>query len=92
MKEKAEKCAKCGAGKLIEDAYVTGYDDSGICVAVDEDPKNFFKKTTISDLNIKVCGACGFVEFYAAEPEKLYQAYLAAKAKAAEKKTKLFKI
>lgn len=92
MKEKAEKCAKCGSKKIIPEAYVTGYDDSGICIAVDEDPKNFFKKTAISDINIAVCGECGFVEFFAAEPDKLYQAYLASKAKAAEKKTNLFKL
>ncbi|MBA3784907.1 MAG: hypothetical protein H0X15_05105 [Acidobacteria bacterium] len=45
-------------------------------IAVDEQPDALmFKQRTKSDVKVSVCGDCGYLEFYAAEPGSMYQAY-----------------
>jgi hypothetical protein len=45
-------------------------------VAVDESPDAFiFKKRVFSEVDADVCGECGFIQFYAKDPEALWTAY-----------------
>lgn len=76
----ADKCSKCNSDKIIPKAKVIDrgdYNSEGdLVVAIDENPdalifKERFRTTTIA----KVCGNCGFIEFYANNPNELYQAY-----------------
>jgi predicted nucleic-acid-binding Zn-ribbon protein len=88
----APRCARCGSEKIIPSAYVTGYDDNGFSLAFDEDPKNFVRKTAVSDVTARVCGECGYAEFYAADPGKLYDAYLRSKGNSPGAKPRLFSV
>ena len=45
-------------------------------IAVDAKPDAvFFKQRYKSGLKVSVCGECGYLEFYAEEPSRLYRAY-----------------
>jgi predicted nucleic-acid-binding Zn-ribbon protein len=70
-------CSKCQSDKIIQDAFITGYEDSGFRLGFNQDSNAaFFKKTFHTDVKVLVCGECGFIEFYAAEAKKLYEAVL----------------
>lgn len=75
-----QTCAKCHSEKIIPDATVIDRGDYSVedefSVAVDEKPDALmFKKRMRSDVGATVCGDCGYVEFYAKEPQNLYAAY-----------------
>ena len=74
-----KNCLKCNSDKIIPSAMVldTGQYASGYMqIAVDEQPDALmFKQRTKSDVKVSVCGDCGYLEFYAAEPGSMYQAY-----------------
>lgn len=75
-----ETCAKCGSLKLIRDAIVIDRGDSNtegkMNVAVDEKPAALiFKQRIRSSVSSVVCGDCGYIEFYADDPDALYAAY-----------------
>ncbi len=75
-----EVCAKCGSEKLIWDATAIDrgdYNSEGeLSVGVDEKPSALiFKQRMRSNVSAVVCGECGYIEFYAENPEILYQAY-----------------
>lgn len=45
-------------------------------VAVDENPDAFFFKERVTDyIRVSICGSCGYLEFYAEDPGRMYQAY-----------------
>lgn len=73
-------CIKCGSDKIIPQAKVIDrgdYNSEGdLSISIDEKPDAFiFKQRIRSGITAKVCGSCGFIEFYADEPESLYSAY-----------------
>lgn len=76
-----QNCEKCGSDKIVPQAKVIDRGDynaaGNITLSVDENPEAFmFKQRVYSSVTAKVCGDCGFIEFYADEPESLYSAYL----------------
>lgn len=73
-------CAKCHSEKIIPDAMVIDrahYSaEDEFSVAVDEKPDALmFKQRMRSDVAAIVCGDCGYIEFFAKEPQNLYAAY-----------------
>jgi predicted nucleic-acid-binding Zn-ribbon protein len=78
-------CAKCQSEKVIPAVRVDdqGQYSSGVLnVAVDQDPGAFiFTETYISQVSAWVCGVCGYMELYAADPRGLYEAYMVSKEK-----------
>jgi hypothetical protein len=75
-----EKCPNCNSEKIIQNAKAIDRGDSNanliFRVAVDESPDAFiFKKRVFSEVDADVCGECGFIQFYAKDPEALWTAY-----------------
>ena len=76
----SQKCEKCGSDKIVPQAKVIDRGDYSaeyeLTLAVDENPEAFmFKQRIYSGVTAKVCGNCGFIEFYADNPQSLYSAY-----------------
>ena len=76
-----DNCEKCGSNKIIPKAKVIDRGDynaeGDLAISVDEKPDAFvFKQRIRSGVTAKVCGDCGFMEFYADDPQALYSAYL----------------
>jgi hypothetical protein len=73
-------CSKCASTHIIPNVKVLDWgtgSDGLLKVAVAEAPKAlFFKRLHLSHLSANICGACGFTELFADEPELLYAAYL----------------
>jgi hypothetical protein len=75
-----KKCPDCDSEKIIQNAKAIDRGESNVnldlCVAVDEAPEAFiFKKRVYSEVDADVCGECGFIQFYAKNPEILWTAY-----------------
>lgn len=75
------ECIKCGSVKIIPDVKTLDRAEDGIekdlKIGIDENPGAYiFKERFRTGTTAKVCGHCGFIEFYAKDPEELYQAYL----------------
>lgn len=72
-------CLKCNSDKIIPNAMVldTGqYSEGYLQIAFDESPDALvFKNRSKSSVRVSVCGDCGYLEFYAAQPNVIYQAY-----------------
>lgn len=73
-------CPKCASEEIIRRARVIDRGDYNIegalTISVDENPEAFlFKQRIRSHIFAAVCGACGFAEFYAENPQMLYTAY-----------------
>ena len=73
------RCSKCGSINIIPDVRVMGRVEGShqdVDLRVDANPAAlFFNKATYTTLHACVCGACGFTEFYAAEPAVLMEAW-----------------
>lgn len=70
------KCPKCNSKDIIADAKAVDRSDGGwerdLSVATFGKPDALlFKDKRISNLSAWVCRSCGFVEFYADEPQSL---------------------
>jgi predicted nucleic-acid-binding Zn-ribbon protein len=73
-----EKCVKCKSDKVFPANALT-ISDAQLAIAIDENPDAaIFKNRTTSATIVKTCGECGYLEFYAENPNWLYQAYLLA--------------
>jgi hypothetical protein len=82
-----ERCMKCGSDKLIPLVGVLDqgqYSDGKLkaCVGYTNPDAWLFKGPVYAELRATICGACGHTELTAKNPEDLYEAYLAAQAKA----------
>ncbi len=80
------KCPKCGSPEIVKDAMVADRADynveSNLNLRVDADPEAImFRGRTRSSLNAYVCGRCGYVEFYASDPESLLKAFREAQGR-----------
>ncbi len=72
-------CARCGADAMIPDAffYAEGYGGAKLSIGVYTKPDAMMMKGPVrTDLEISVCGDCGHVEAEAADPRKLWDAYV----------------
>ena len=75
-----KKCPDCNSEKIINNAKAIdrgeGNVNLNLSVAVDEFPDAFiFKQRIYSAVDADVCGECGFIQFYAKNPELLWDAY-----------------
>ena len=73
-------CEKCGSDKIIPEVNVFDQGDYSVegqlNIGLEENPDAFFfRKSFRTALAAKVCGECGFIEFYARKPDQLYSAY-----------------
>ncbi len=80
MSEKSEICEKCGSEKIIPEVKAIDYGDyqteGNLEVSIDENPHALmFKNRVRSNIFAKICGDCGYTEFYAKHPQALYSAY-----------------
>jgi ribosomal protein S27AE len=77
---KSTICCKCGSGKIIPDVRAgergVGNVPMSIAVRVDENPDAVvFKGMHAEDLKAWICGDCGYVEFFVANPQQLFDVY-----------------
>lgn len=75
------QCAKCGSDKVIP--MISGmdqgqYSDGKLKARVGfTNPEAWlFKGPVYAQLRATICGACGYTELSAANPEELYEAYV----------------
>lgn len=72
-------CLKCHSKEVMTGIGLMTNTGEGNKIAelfIDEDPEAiFFKSRITSALNARVCSVCGFVEFYAQDPDKLKKVY-----------------
>lgn len=73
------RCSRCDSDALIPDAffYAEGYGGAKLSIGVYTKPNAIMMKGPVrTGLRFSVCGDCGFVEAEAAEPRKLWDAYV----------------
>jgi predicted nucleic-acid-binding Zn-ribbon protein len=75
-----DNCSKCGSAEVIPDVFVLDRGDQNtqtdLAIAVRTNPDAWlFKGDVRSNLKARVCGSCGFTEFYATDPKALLAAY-----------------
>jgi predicted nucleic-acid-binding Zn-ribbon protein len=72
-------CVKCGSTEIALGARVmdrTQYGEDDLRIRVDGDPHAFvFTETERCPLEARVCGQCGYTEFYATDPATLFAAW-----------------
>ena len=77
-----EKCSKCGSTAIVPRAMVADRNQNmeyDLKLRVDAQPSAImFKQAARSAVHACVCSSCGYVEFYADDPQTLYEAFLAA--------------
>ena len=79
-------CPKCNSGELIPNVRILDKRDRGACsddlqVEVQEAPGALlFKGNHRGKLRAIICGACGFTELYATDPQELLLAHKKAVA------------
>ena len=74
------ECPECGSEKIVKDAALKEMGDyaaeNTLRVAVDRNPDAWvFKERVRNEVRAEVCGACGFVQTYATDPDLLWRAY-----------------
>ncbi len=79
------KCPKCGSPDIVQEAMVADRAahnlETDLKLRVDADPDAIvFRGRTRSSLKACVCGRCGYVEFYASDPESLLRAFRESRA------------
>ena len=79
---KMEKCSKCGSSAIVPRAMVVDKNQNmeyDLKLRVDAQPSAMlFKQAARCAIHASVCSSCGYVEFYADDPQTLYDAFLAA--------------
>ena len=76
----SNSCAKCGSTKLIPGVTVKDqgqYSDGQLKALVGYlNPEAMvFRGRTYAKLRATICGECGYVELWAEDPARLYEAY-----------------
>ena len=71
-------CLRCGSDAVIPDAYLVDPNYGGtIAAEMMRAPQALMLKgKERTPVRAQVCGVCGHVELFAADPEALWQAYL----------------
>lgn len=81
----ASRCSRCESEEMIPDGWVfdmnrdmTGALQAGFIA----NPKAIvFKGKTYNSVWARLCGSCGFIELFVADPQKLYAEYRKARGK-----------
>lgn len=77
-------CRNCGGSKIATGGHVR-IGEGRFTLCMDKDPSAaVFKGHVNCDAGFSVCGDCGAVQLFAAEPEKLYAAFLIAQQTATQ--------
>ncbi|MCC7375121.1 MAG: hypothetical protein IT581_10750 [Verrucomicrobiales bacterium] len=76
-----DRCAKCGSMKIIPRVPMQDqgqYSDGQLKAHVGflRPEAMLFKGRTYAKMSANICGECGYVELFAADPKLLYEAYL----------------
>jgi len=70
------RCPECASGRMIDGSYVADSSGERIVVGVDQHPDHGrLDRPMSTQIHACVCGACGFIEFYANQPAELHEAY-----------------
>lgn len=69
-------CEKCGSDKIIPEVNIFDRGDYSVegqlNIGLEENPEAlFFRESFRTGMAAKVCGDCGFIEFYARNPNQL---------------------
>ena len=74
-----KNCLECGSERIVSDVKVIDYNENSardLQVAVDENPDALiFKQRNYSTVKAKVCADCGYIHFFATNPQMLWQTY-----------------
>jgi hypothetical protein len=82
--EVAQQCLNCGSEKLVrgislEDSAFGGGNARIHAISLATRPQALiFTEKVYADITGVVCGACGYIAFFASNPEELYAQYVAA--------------
>jgi ferredoxin-like protein FixX len=80
-----KNCLECGSQRIIPNVKALDYNDGAyydLKISVDENPQAFiFKNRNYSDVKAKVCADCGFIHFFAGNPEILWSTYQKSRKK-----------
>jgi predicted nucleic-acid-binding Zn-ribbon protein len=78
----SKHCPWCGSAKIIKRARVLDAGQHGVGkvnVAVERNPDSlFFSGSTYGTLRARICGRCGYAQFFSSNAQGLYQAFLEA--------------
>ena len=82
----APRCLKCGSDSVVPDVRLVDYVDQGTRrtaeLGIETKPDAvLFKGEVRVETRARVCGDCGFVEVYAADPAAIWDAYVARTAR-----------
>jgi len=74
------ECPECASEKIVKNAalreYAENYAEFNLRVVLFQKPENWiFKQGVYTDIRAEVCGDCGFLQPYAADPAQLWEAY-----------------
>ena len=74
------ECPECGSEKIVKNAVLKDigetYAEFTLRVSVDQNPDALiFRKRVHSNVRAEVCGECGYLRPFAAEPRDLWNAY-----------------
>lgn len=75
-----KSCPECNSQKIIKNVIAIDRGDANsnqiTRIAVDEKPEALiFKQRSYSDVSANVCADCGYITFYALNPQILWAAY-----------------
>lgn len=74
------RCIRCDSDAIIPDAFLGAKDVATalrLTVGVYTKPEALVMKGPVhTDLNVRVCGDCGYVEAFASDPRRLWDAYV----------------
>jgi hypothetical protein len=82
--ETAQRCLNCGSARLIrgvslEDSAMSGGNAKIHAISFATRPEALiFTEKVYGDVTGVVCGSCGYIAFFASNPEELYEQYVAA--------------
>lgn len=69
------RCPKCAAAQVIRNVRLTGAVNRPLGVAVEVEQEAVVLNAVVTrQLTARVCGSCGFAEFYVADPKELWDA------------------
>jgi hypothetical protein len=80
----ARQCLNCGSARLIrgvslEDSAMSGGNAKIHAISFATRPEALiFTEKVYGDVTGVVCGQCGYIAFFASNPEELYAQYIAA--------------
>jgi predicted nucleic-acid-binding Zn-ribbon protein len=77
MNHTISTCLKCGSDKIIPGGQVLdGAYKEQVLISIETEPNALiFHNKTVSPTFVNICGTCGFLEWYASNPEKLWNSF-----------------